>query len=141
MAEQEKTPLTHLFVEREPRVAARVLESLKPVDVAAFLNQTPARMAAGAVSEMIPWSAARCLEKMNREKSIALIRALPHSDAVSILRLIDEEVREKLLIGIIWRLDRAVVLLFKHDETTNRQTTSYMTLLQFDEYNITHQKG
>lgn len=97
MTEKQQSPLTLAFLDREPRTAARALEAIEVDDAAAFLERAPARIVAPAVSAMIPWSAARCVERMKLESASGLLRAMEYSDAVSILRLIDEEHRDKLL--------------------------------------------
>lgn len=97
MSEHQKNLLTLAFLDREPGSAARALESIETVDAAAFLNRAPARLVAPAVAVMIPWSAARCVEKMGAEQASNLLRAMEYSDAVSILRIMDEDQRERLL--------------------------------------------
>lgn len=97
MTEKQHSPLTLAFLDREPRTAARVLESISVKDAAAFLNDAPSRLVAPAVCAMIPWSAARCIEDMKPESASGLLRAMNYSDAVSILRLVDLERRDKLL--------------------------------------------
>lgn len=97
MTEPRTNPLTYAFLDREPRSAARVLEELQPRDAAAFLERAPARLVAPAVSAMIPWSAARCVEEMKAVSASSLLEALEYSDAVSILRLVDDTVRDQVL--------------------------------------------
>ena len=89
--------LTLSYLDREPRSAARVLESLGANDAAAFFDRAPARIVAPVIAMMIPWSAARCLERMDAEKAAGVLRSMNYSDAVSILRLVEEEKRERLL--------------------------------------------
>lgn len=93
----ERNLLTLSFLDRDPRAAARVLESIDAGDAAAFFNRAPARIIAPVVATMIPWSAARCLAGMNAEKASALLRSMGYADAVSILRLVKTEKREQLL--------------------------------------------
>lgn len=97
MSKQNQSVLTLAFIDREPRSAARVLETIDADDAAAFIDSMPARVVASSVSHMIPWSAARCLEKVNLEHASGLLRAMDYSDAVSILRLMDDAQREELL--------------------------------------------
>lgn len=97
MTNQQHSPLTLAFLDREPRTAARVLESIPVRDATAFLNGAPARLVAPSVCAMIPWSAARCIEDMDPEAASGLLRAMNYSDAVSILRLVGEERRDELL--------------------------------------------
>jgi Mg/Co/Ni transporter MgtE len=93
----ENSPLTLAFLDREPHTAARALEAVDAEDAAAFLNRAPARIVAPAVCVMIPWAAARCVERMSAEQASGLLRAMNHADAVSILRLVGVERREELL--------------------------------------------
>ncbi len=97
MTEQTKNFLTFNFLDREPRSAALVLEEVDAGDAAAFFDRAPARLLAPVIGAMIPWSAARCIERMKTEQASGLLRALEYSDAVSILRLINEDARERIL--------------------------------------------
>ena len=85
------------FMDREPRSAARTLETIEPADAAEFLDHAPARITATVVARMRPWSAARCIEFMDGSAASALLMAMPHVDAVSVLRLVNSEVRDNLL--------------------------------------------
>lgn len=93
----EQNLLTLSYLDREPLSAARVLESIGASDAAAFFNRAPARIVAPAVAAMIPWSSASCVKRMKPEKASGLLRAMGYSDAVSILRLMEADERERLL--------------------------------------------
>jgi Mg/Co/Ni transporter MgtE len=97
VSKPESSPLTLAFLDREPHTAARALEAIDAEDAAAFLSRAPARIIAPAVCVMIPWAAARCVERMGAEQASGLLRAMNYADAVSILRLVDGERREELL--------------------------------------------
>ena len=85
------------FLDRRPWSAARALEEIEPSEAAKFLDHAPPRIAAPVLSIMRPGSAARCLEHMDPGAASALLMAMPHLDAVSVLRLVSNSVLERVL--------------------------------------------
>jgi Mg/Co/Ni transporter MgtE len=106
------------FMEREPRSAARALEEIEAIDAAAFLDRVPFRLAAPVVAAMGPWPAARCVEHMGRDAASALVMAMPHVDAVSVLRLVNGHVREDILRHATERFTRS----FRHAVAYRKDT-------------------
>ncbi len=85
------------FLEKEPKSAARVLDEIEARDAAAFLDLVPVRLATPVMRAMGPWQAARCLGHMSRAVAGTLIAAMPHVEAVSLLRLIEASARHEIL--------------------------------------------
>lgn len=98
--------LSHHYLETQPKGAARVFEQLQSEDVAAYLNEAPARLAAPVVAAMVPWAAAQCLSATEAESAAATLRQMPHQDATSILRLIQPSQRALILTGLSERQAR-----------------------------------
>ncbi len=83
--------LTLAFLRRQPRAAARAIEEIDSADGAAFLSTVPARICGPVVAAMAPWTAARCLERLEPETASAVIRAMPYQDGTTVLRLIAKD--------------------------------------------------
>ncbi len=83
--------LTLAFLQRQPQAAARVIEEIDAADGAAFLATVPARIGASVVAAMVPWNAARCVERLTDDHAGGLIRAMAYQDGTTILRLVSKD--------------------------------------------------
>jgi Mg/Co/Ni transporter MgtE len=89
--------LTIAFLEDKPASAAEVLQELEAPDAAALLEIVPVRVSAPVLVRMIPWSAARCLERLTPARAAAACRELGLQDMTSLLRLVGGTHRGVLL--------------------------------------------
>jgi magnesium transporter len=89
--------LTQAFVAAHPVDAARELERLDEQDVAALLEQAPARLTAPVLEAMLPTVAARCLALVSPAHATLLLGSLGAPSAASILRHLAEPQRKVLL--------------------------------------------
>jgi Mg/Co/Ni transporter MgtE len=91
-----KPALTIAFLEDAPQTAADALQGLKVDDAAAFLEIVPARLSAPVIVEMIPWTAARCLERLSPARAAAVLRQTTVQDSTTLLRLMQAESRDPI---------------------------------------------
>lgn len=96
----EHSSLTTAFLEAQPQSAARVLEDLEFSDAAALLETLPARISAPVVGFMVPWTAARCVEMLPVQKAAGIIAAMGYQDATSVLRLVEGENLDRILVEV-----------------------------------------
>lgn len=86
----DRPDITLTFLERYPTSSASELGELEATAAADFLAGVPARLAAPVVAHLSPWAAARIADELSAEAGAALFRAMIISDAVPILRLMDD---------------------------------------------------
>ncbi|MDX1710719.1 MAG: hypothetical protein R3316_06240 [Rhodovibrionaceae bacterium] len=104
-----ETPLLTLsFLERQPRSAALVLDRTGAEDAAAFLEDVPGRISAPTLGYMLPLAAARCLDHLSASRAANIVRHLPHQNAVSLLRIVQDSRREALFGELPGNLARAL---------------------------------
>ena len=63
----KRPTLTLSYLNLAPHAAAEVLQTLPTVDVAAFLDTIPARLAAPVIAEMVPFNAASYLQETSAQ--------------------------------------------------------------------------
>lgn len=98
MADAEALSL--VFMRSHPVEAARVLETVEPVESAALLAQTPARIAAPVIAAMLPSAAARSLGGLEDERALALLSELGTQPLVAVLRHLAEPRRALFIEGL-----------------------------------------
>ena len=90
------TELTLAFLDRAPESASAELQQLPVPEGAALLEYVPVRLSAPLLVKMIPWNAARLVESVSRTRAAQLLRQLNFLDAVSLTRLITEDIRDEI---------------------------------------------
>lgn len=81
-------PLSRDFLLQFPVDAARALEQVAAVDVAAFCSELPAETVAPVLSAMLPELSARCLDEMQSIPAAALLMEMPASRAAAVFGLL-----------------------------------------------------
>lgn len=108
--------LTYSFLAAHPADAARVLERLLPDSAAAFLQTAPLRLAAPVLREMLPFAGARCLERIDDDDTVGLLRGVGAQAGVALLRYFTADRRERLLRQLPATLTVAFELLLGYPE-------------------------
>ena len=88
--------LTNAFLASHPEDAARVLEQLPDEDAAALYERAPARLGAPVLGAMLPYTAARCLLRIEASRAAMLLAAISVPAAVAVLRYLTEAQRAPL---------------------------------------------
>ncbi len=88
------TRLTLAHLEQAPESAARILQQIDLKETAGFLADVPARLAAPVLNNMLPLTAAQCLELLQPERNAAILRQLNFQDMTSLLRLMPLPLRD-----------------------------------------------
>ncbi len=78
--------LTAGYMDLHPDDAARVLARLDERELAAFLGESPPRLAADVLSHMTPSAASRALLRMDREAVVRIVARMPTEAAAVRLR-------------------------------------------------------
>lgn len=89
--------LTLAFLERAPTGAADELQTLPLDQAAALVESMPAHASAPVLGIMIPWYAARLLERVSAQRAAMILRQLDFADAIGLARLIDSGLRARIL--------------------------------------------
>lgn len=110
--------LSIAFLEDEPQDAARVLDNLESGDVAAFLNEAPARSAGPVVARMVPLRAAHAIELLEPERAAATLQQMAFEDAAGLLRLVDPDLREPILGALPGNMSRRIRNSFRYPPRT-----------------------
>lgn len=101
--------LTIAYVESHPGDAARVLERLPADATAAFLASIPVRIAAPLAGQMLPPLAARCLEELDDDAVVGILRALGPQRGSLIMRYLPELRR----LAVISLLPTALAIVYQ----------------------------
>lgn len=112
------TELTLSFLRRHPEAAAEVLETLETETAAAFLQRVPPRLAAPVTAAMLPFYAARCLERASEDFTAGLLPAMPAVAAAAVLRRLPLTLAERLLERIPAGSAFRLRLLLRYPATT-----------------------
>lgn len=107
-----------------------MLAATEPDDAATFLNETPARIGARALSRMSAWSAASVLARMTTVAAAAVVRELHYQEATAALRLLPADARQALIAELPERLreDFALSLAFPDDTVGAFMNTAILSL-------------
>ncbi|MCC7326378.1 MAG: magnesium transporter [Burkholderiales bacterium] len=89
--------LSNAFLASHPDAAARVLEQLPHEDAAALFERVPARLGAGVLNAMLPYTAARCLQLVEAPRAAMLLAAISVPAASAVLRNVPEAQRTRVL--------------------------------------------
>ena len=108
MATRPLELLARSFAERHPEDAARALEALPPADAAGVVRRLPARAAGAVVERLDAGAAAAILTQVGAEATHALIESVPSRQAASILRHLEEALRDATLAGMSERAARQI---------------------------------
>lgn len=114
----EQPELTLSFLRRHPEAAAEVLETLEADTAAAFLREVPPRLAAPVMAAMLPFYAARCLERLDEDFGVGLFPAMPAAAAAAVLRRLPLPQTERLLERFPARTAFRLRLLLRYPATT-----------------------
>jgi magnesium transporter len=114
MSMNSDTELTLAFLDRAPEAAAAELQRLPLAEGAALLEAVPVRLSAPLMIKMIPWSAARLLEAIPPSRAAELLRQLGFLDAVSLVRLISRDIRERIIEGLPSKFGRRLTSALKY---------------------------
>jgi len=112
------TDLSFAFLEEHPAAAARVLERVAPLNVAALIAEAPTRAAAPALRVMSPLHASRCLEPLDDDVLAGLLRAMGAQAGVAVLHYFPEARRNALLARQPTVLALTLRLLLGYPEDT-----------------------
>ena len=104
----EPGPITLAYLARHPRDAARVMETLEPTELAAFIATVPVRLAAAPIGSIAAWRAGRCLAALDADRAAALLDAMPAGQRVPCMRAIAPAAREPILERLPQRRSRAL---------------------------------
>ena len=85
------------FIDLHPMEAARILERLEYVEVAEFLRQITADLAANVIAKMNSYKASKFLEKLEIKEIVAIMNKLDLLNTELLLRQFDVKFRNKLL--------------------------------------------
>ena len=108
--------LSFAYLEAHPIDAARVLERIAPQNVAALLEEVPARIAAPVLRAMLPLHVARCVEPLGDDQISGLMRALGPQAGVAVLHYVPDVRRMALLAQMPTALALACRLLLGYPE-------------------------
>jgi magnesium transporter len=89
--------LTNAFLASHPAEAARVLERLPGEDAAALFERAPARLVAPAFGAMFPYTAARCLLRVDTARAAMLLGGISVPAAAAVLRYVPAARRAPLI--------------------------------------------
>ncbi|HUF73968.1 MAG TPA: CBS domain-containing protein [Gammaproteobacteria bacterium] len=92
-----ETKLMLAFLERAPTGAAEELQALPVDQAAALVDSIPAQLSAPVLNTMIPWHAARLLERVSAPRAAMILRQLDFTDAIGLARSIDSAPRNRML--------------------------------------------
>lgn len=104
----EPGPITLAYLAAHPVDAARVMETLDPSDLAAFIATVPVRLAAPSLALVAPWRAGRCLAGLTADRAVALIEHMPAERRALTLRAVADASREAILERMPERRARAL---------------------------------
>lgn len=93
----EPGPISIAYLRQHPVEAARAMEALAVDEVAAFLAQMPARVAAPALAATLPWRAAQCLAVLSPEQAAAIVSQMPADRRTPCLRAMAAGERDPIL--------------------------------------------
>jgi len=85
------------FITNHPLDAARILENHTIEDIVSFLSIIPYKLAANVLKGLEQYTATRCLEKLDYQKSATIVLSLEPHLASTLLRSIANERRNKIL--------------------------------------------
>lgn len=110
--------LSYAYLEGHPADAARVLERLAPAAAAALLAETPLRVAAPVLRQMLPLPAARCVECLDAAAAAGVLQGIGPQAGVALLRYVAAAERSRLLALLPTPLAVAYELLLGFPEGT-----------------------
>jgi Mg/Co/Ni transporter MgtE len=110
--------LVEAYLKLQPDAAARLLESLSPVQTNAVLAAAGAPAAAAVLGLMLPTHAARCIEEQAPAEAAALLQHLGSRESVAVLRHLPTDLRERVLGGLGARWLMAFKLLLSYPTST-----------------------
>lgn len=115
----KKSDFAAKFVDAQPATAARVMESLVPADVSAFVDLIPDKLSSKALASMLPIHAARCLEGLTDEAAARYLKGLRPRTIAMIVHYLESARRRSVLgflsgttalhVGILLRYPRNAV--------------------------------
>jgi magnesium transporter len=95
-----ESALSLAFMRVHPGNAARVLESLPPVQAASLFERAPARISASVMAAMLPRQASNCLAHLKDSRALELLTAMPLQATVSMLRNLPDARRRTMIAGL-----------------------------------------
>lgn len=106
--------LVEAYLHLHPESAARLLESLPPVEASAVLHAVDLATAAPVVGYMLPTTAAQCIEQQPPADAALLLQKLGSQEAVAVLRHLPAELREAVLnsLGAQWLMAFKLLLSY-----------------------------
>lgn len=107
----DELELSLRFLRRHPEAAADTLEAQTDDVAAAYLQQAPARLAGPAVAHMLPFYAARCLQRLPPESAAGILREIPASTAAVLMRRLPIRFRDRVIEALPRRVAAAIRLL------------------------------
>jgi magnesium transporter len=90
--------LSQAFLKDHPSDAARVLERLAPQETATCLSEISPQVAANVLRRVVSPHAAECLTHLFPERFALIVAALPLDVTANLLRRLDIESRDRLLV-------------------------------------------
>lgn len=89
--------LSLAFLERKPKAAANILQEFSPEQSVEFLQDMPLGSLIPVIEAMASWPAARTLSLMPVKLTADILRAMPETEAETLLRLMSSEQREVVM--------------------------------------------
>lgn len=89
--------LARQFLAAHPELAARLLETMNPDEVAAVVGKLPERTAALVLGRMLPTDAARCAARLPVRDAASIVLHLPNLSCAALLRHLDAAGRDAVL--------------------------------------------
>lgn len=89
--------LSKAFLKDQPASAARVLDQLSPVDVAAFVADLDEQQVAAVLAQMQPAQSAQVIEQLTPEKAAAVLRQAPAHAQTLLMRAVSPAVQQAIL--------------------------------------------
>jgi magnesium transporter len=106
------------FIVNHSMEASRLLEEMSFEQVFSFIEKIPEELAVVLFNEMDVYSAYKCLEALEVQKSVEIIEALPINTAVSFLRRMNKIKREEILEKSEKNISRLLTQMLYHAEDT-----------------------
>ncbi|MGZ0655391.1 magnesium transporter MgtE N-terminal domain-containing protein [Coraliomargarita sp. W4R72] len=111
---EPKISLALAFIKTHPESVAKILEQHDPKDVAEFIADIPRSYASPVIQAMLPLQSARFCRRLDPESVAGLLRHLPASRIVAILRQIKKESRAAIIRELPTKVEISCTLLLNY---------------------------
>lgn len=108
--------LSRAFLEAHPAEAGLIVEGLPPEESAALLEEVPSHLATAVLQRMTILGGSECLARVSPERAGPILTALPLDTAASLLRCLDPQAREEVLVSLPGNVGSSLRLLLGYPE-------------------------